>query len=44
MADLAGTLREAALAALREHTQAREVRWEHMLGAIERWQKANPPA
>lgn len=41
MADLAGTLREAALAALREHTQAREVRWEHMLGAIERWQKAN---
>jgi transitional endoplasmic reticulum ATPase len=43
MADLAGTLREAALAALREHTQAREVRWEHMLGAIERWHKANPP-
>lgn len=44
MADLAGTLREAALAALREHTQAREVRWEHLLGAIERWQKANLPA
>jgi transitional endoplasmic reticulum ATPase len=41
MADLAGTLREAALAALREDTQAREVRWEHVLGAIERWQKAN---
>ena len=41
MADLAGTLREAALAALRENTQAREVRWEHVLGAIERWQKAN---
>lgn len=44
MADLAGTLREAALAALREHTQAREVRWQHLLGAIERWQKANLPA
>jgi ATP-dependent Zn protease len=41
MADLAGTLREAALAALREDTQAREVRWEHVLGAIERWQRAN---
>jgi len=41
MADLAGTLREAALAALREDTQAREVRWEHALAAIERWQKAN---
>ena len=44
MADLAGTLREAALAALREDTQAREVRWEHILGAIERWQKANLPS
>jgi len=41
MADLAGTLREAALAALRENTQAREVRWGHVLGAIERWQKTN---
>ncbi len=43
MADLAGTLREAALAALRDDTQARMVRWEHLLQAIERWQKANPP-
>ncbi len=42
MADLAGTLREAALAALREDTKAREVRWEHIAGAVERWQKANP--
>ncbi|HUO45467.1 MAG TPA: AAA family ATPase [Acidimicrobiia bacterium] len=41
MADLAGTLREAALSALREDTSAREVRWEHILSAIERWQHAN---
>jgi transitional endoplasmic reticulum ATPase len=41
MADLAGTLREAALAALREDTRAREVRWQHLIGAIERWQQAN---
>ncbi|HKX74316.1 MAG TPA: AAA family ATPase [Acidimicrobiia bacterium] len=43
MADLAGTLRESALAALRQDTKAREVRWEHLLTAIERWQKANLP-
>jgi transitional endoplasmic reticulum ATPase len=41
MADLAGTLREAALAALREDTSAREVRWEHILTSIERWQAAH---
>jgi transitional endoplasmic reticulum ATPase len=43
MADLAGTLRESALAALRQDTSARQVRWEHLLEAIERWQKANLP-
>lgn len=37
MADLSGVLREAALAALREDREARQVRWEHLIGAIERW-------
>ncbi|MGH9198822.1 MAG: ATP-binding protein, partial [Acidimicrobiia bacterium] len=38
MADLSGVLREAALAALREDRNARQVRWQHLIGAIERWQ------
>jgi transitional endoplasmic reticulum ATPase len=38
MADLSGVLREAALAALREDRNARQVRWQHVIGAIERWQ------
>lgn len=37
MADLAGVLRESALAALRADSTAREVKWEHLIGAIERW-------
>jgi transitional endoplasmic reticulum ATPase len=41
MADLAGTLREAALAALRQDRSARQVNIEHLLGAIERWRAAN---
>jgi transitional endoplasmic reticulum ATPase len=39
MADLSGVLREAALAALREDREARQVVWKHLIGAIERWQK-----
>jgi transitional endoplasmic reticulum ATPase len=38
MADLAGVLRESALAALRADPAARQVKWEHLIGAIERWQ------
>jgi len=37
MADLAGVLRESALSALRADSAAREVKWEHLIGAIERW-------
>jgi transitional endoplasmic reticulum ATPase len=44
MADLAGVLREAALAALRADSSAREVRWEHLIGAIERWQASRAAA
>ncbi|CAN5189097.1 AAA family ATPase [soil metagenome] len=38
MADLAGVLREAALTALRADSAAREVKWEHLIAAIDRWQ------
>jgi transitional endoplasmic reticulum ATPase len=38
MADLAGVLRESALAALRADHKARVVEWTHLIGAIERWQ------
>jgi transitional endoplasmic reticulum ATPase len=44
MADLAGVLREAALAALREDRNARQVRWGHLIGAIERWQRSQAAA
>ena len=44
MADLAGVLREAALAALREDRNARQVRWEHLIGSIERWQRSKAAA
>jgi transitional endoplasmic reticulum ATPase len=39
MADLSGVLRESALAALRADRNANQVSWEHLLGAIERWQR-----
>ncbi|MEX0667303.1 MAG: AAA family ATPase, partial [Acidimicrobiia bacterium] len=39
MADLSGVLREAALAALRADRNANQVSWEHLIGAIERWQR-----
>ena len=44
MADLSGVLREAALAALREDRNARQVRWEHLIGAIDRWQRSRAAA
>ena len=44
MADLSGVLREGALAALREDRNANQVRWEHLIGAIERWQRSRAAA
>ena len=44
MADLSGVLREAALAALRQDRNANQVRWEHLIGAIERWQRSRAAA
>jgi transitional endoplasmic reticulum ATPase len=44
MADLSGVLREAALAALRADRNAKQVSWEHLLGAIERWQRSRAAA
>ncbi len=44
MADLSGVLREAALAALREDRNANKVSWEHLIGAIERWQRSRAAA
>jgi transitional endoplasmic reticulum ATPase len=44
MADLAGVLREAALAALREDRDANQVEWKHLIGAIERWQRSRAAA
>ena len=44
MADLSGVLREAALAALRADRNANQVSWEHLLGAIERWQRSRAAA
>ena len=44
MADLSGVLREAALAALREDRDARQVSWEHLIGAIDRWQRSRAAA
>jgi hypothetical protein len=44
MADLSGVLREGALAALREDRNANRVRWEHLIGAIERWQRSRAAA
>ena len=44
MADLSGVLRESALAALRADRNANQVNWEHLLGAIERWQRSRAAA
>jgi transitional endoplasmic reticulum ATPase len=44
MADLSGVLREAALAALRADRNANQVSWEHLIGAIERWQRSRAAA
>ena len=44
MADLSGVLREAALAALRQDRNANQVRWEHLIGAIERWHRSQAAA
>ncbi len=44
MADLSGVLREAALAALRQDRDANQVDWEHLIGAIERWQRSRAAA
>ena len=44
MADLSGVLRESALAALRADRNANQVGWEHLLGAIERWQRSRAAA
>ena len=44
MADLSGVLREAALAALRQDRNANQVRWEHFIGAIERWRRSQAAA
>ena len=44
MADLSGVLREAALAALREDRDARQVSWKHLIGAIDRWQRSRAAA
>jgi SpoVK/Ycf46/Vps4 family AAA+-type ATPase len=44
MADLSGVLREAALAALRADRNAKQVSWEHFIGAIERWQRSQAAA
>ncbi|HUP17396.1 MAG TPA: AAA family ATPase [Acidimicrobiia bacterium] len=44
MADLSGVLREAALAALRADRNAKQVSWEHLIGAIERWQRSQAAA
>ena len=44
MADLSGVLREAALAALRADRNANQVSWEHLIGAIERWQRSQAAA
>lgn len=44
MADLSGVLREAALAALRQDRNANQVRWEHLVGAIDRWQRSRAAA
>ena len=40
MADLAGVLRESALAALRADSKARQVEWIHLIAAIKRWQSS----
>jgi len=40
MADLAGVLRESALAALRADPKARQVEWIHLISAIKRWQSS----
>ena len=40
MADLAGVLRESALAALRADSKARQVEWIHLISAIKRWQSS----
>ncbi|MGH8957443.1 MAG: AAA family ATPase [Acidimicrobiia bacterium] len=40
MADLAGVLRESALAALRADAKARQVEWIHLISAIKRWQSS----
>jgi transitional endoplasmic reticulum ATPase len=44
MADLSGVLREAALAALRQDRNAKQVRWKHLIGAIERWRRSRAAA
>ncbi|MGH8923530.1 MAG: AAA family ATPase [Acidimicrobiia bacterium] len=44
MADLAGVLREAALAALRADPKARQVEWPHLISAIKRWQSSQAAA
>jgi len=44
MADLSGVLRESALAALRADRNANQVSWEHLIGAIERWQRSRAAA
>jgi SpoVK/Ycf46/Vps4 family AAA+-type ATPase len=44
MADLSGVLRESALAALRQDRNANQVRWEHLIGAIERWHRSQAAA
>ncbi|MGQ0848388.1 MAG: AAA family ATPase [Actinomycetota bacterium] len=44
MADLAGVLREAALTALRQDRNARQVSWPHLVASIERWQRGKAAA